>query len=92
MVTQNGHVRQPTGVEALLEKGGELGLAAAFMGESQGVDGEATGQFGRQGGQGRVEEAAIGVAGEELVAVDETDERPKAALGGLRRSAWMTWR
>jgi len=79
VVTQNGHVRQPTSVEALLEKGGELGLAAAFRGESQGVDGEPTGQLGRQGGQGSVEEAAIGIAGEELVAVDETNERHRLA-------------
>ena len=55
--------------------GGEIGLAAALVGERQRADDELAGDPLRQGLHRGVVEPAIGVARKELVAVDQPGQR-----------------
>jgi hypothetical protein len=54
---------------------GEVGLAAALMRQGQQVDHQAAGRFFRDPFEQPVEGLLVGIAREELVAVDETQQR-----------------
>ena len=76
---QGGDVREPSGGVVGGEALGQLGLATAVVGEREQVDGDPAGlSFGQRGPQ-RLEGVPVGVAGEELVAVDEVEERHRLA-------------
>ncbi len=66
---------------------GEVGLAAALMGQGQQVDHQAAGRFFREPFEQPVEGLPVGVAREELVAVDEVQQRHRLAPQGVDHMA-----
>ena len=75
---QRGDLGQRAGVERLGDGAGEIGLAAALVGEEERLDDEPAGLRLGQRGRRRLEEPAVGLSGEELVAVDEPRQRALA--------------
>ena len=65
------------------EQRGEFGLAAALMGERQQIDHQAARRFLRELLEQPVEGQAIGVAREQLVAIDEVEQRHGFAPQGV---------
>ena len=75
-VAQIGERREGPCVEAGLDQGGEIGFDAPLVGDGQRADDELAGGPFWQGLHRRVVEPAVGVAREELVAVDQPRQRP----------------
>ena len=76
---QGGDVGQLPGLQIGGEQIGEFGLAAALMGQGEQVDHDAAGLLLRQPLQEGVEGSAIGFAREQLVAIDEVEQRHRLA-------------
>lgn len=80
---QGGEIGQALGGEFDGQTFGELGLAAAVMGQREQVDGDAAGlPFRKRGAQG-LEGVPVGCAREEPVAVDEVEQRHRLAPEGV---------
>ena len=69
------------------EQCGEFGLAAALMGERQEIDHQTARRLFRELFEQPVEGQAIGVAGEQLVAIDEIEQRHGFAPQGVDHMA-----
>ena len=81
---QPAEIGQSAGVEIGGEQIGEFGLAAALVGERQQIDHQPAGRFLRASvSEQPIEGPAIGVAREELVAVDEIEQRHGFAPQGV---------
>ena len=65
------------------EQGGEFGLAAALVGERQKIDHQTARGFFREFFEQPVEGQAVGVAREQLVAIDEIEQRHGFAPQGV---------
>ena len=76
---QGRDVGQAAGLRDRPPGSGQLGLAAALVGERQQVDHDPAGLPLRQGFPERLEGAPVGLAREELVAVDEVEQRHRLA-------------
>ena len=76
---EGGDVGQPAGLQIGGEKIGEFGLAAAVVGQGEQVDHDAAGLLLGQPLQEGVEGSAIGLAREQLVAIDEVQQRHRLA-------------
>ena len=76
---QRRQVRQHAGVEAVVEGGGELGLAGALVGEQQQRHHGLAGRLGWPGLDQPLPGAPVGGAGKQLVAVDQVEQRHRLA-------------
>src|SRR5512132_1534426 len=74
-----GHVGQPPGLQIGGEKIGEFGLTAAVVGQGEPDEHDAAGLLVGQPLQEGVEGSSIGLAGEELIPIDEVEERHRLA-------------
>ena len=76
---QSGHVGQAAGLEIGGQLIGQLGLAAALVGQGEKIDHDAAGLPLRQPLQEHVEGSPIGLAREQLVAIDQVEQRHRLA-------------
>src|SRR6516225_3446676 len=74
-LAQSIEVRQLASVKLGLNRLGELGLAGAVMGERQQAHGGAAGVFLALLGEQRLEGACVSAAREQLIAIDQVEER-----------------
>jgi hypothetical protein len=76
-------VGPPAGIEFGIDGLSEIGLAGALMGERQQPDHGAAGLLFGPVGKQRVEGAPIGLAREQLIAIDEIEQRHRLAAQGM---------